>query len=100
MDFVDGPFLELEPGPDGEGARLLADLLRHCTQAGSVYAHEWEAGDLLVHDNRNMMHTPTWYDAERFSRTLWRTTVRGNPDPTYDGEAPSWHPSPPEPARG
>lgn len=90
MDFVDGPFCELSPGVDGEGAHLLADLLGQCTAPGNVYIHEWDDGDLLVHDNRNMMHTPTWYDAKRHPRTLWRTTVMGSPDPAYAGEARSW----------
>ena len=34
MDWIDGPFVGLEPGPNGEGARLLDEL----TAVGSVSA--------------------------------------------------------------
>lgn len=92
MDWFEGPFVGMEPGPRGEGARLLDELMAHYTRPEFVYVHEWTQGDLLVWDNRCLIHTATWYDAVNEQRMMWRTTVRGNPGTIYDGEPPSWIP--------
>ena len=93
MDFVDGPIPGLSTGPGGAGAELLRELLARVTQPRYVYVHEWEDGDLLIGDNRNLLHCATWYDAERYHRLMWRTTVSGNPGAIYAGEAASWLPT-------
>jgi len=92
MDFIIGPIAGMETGPDGEGAKLLRMLATHTTQRRFTYTHEWTEGDLIIYDNRNLLHSGTWYDAERHIRVMWRTTVRGNPDPAYEGETYSWVP--------
>lgn len=92
MDWFDGPFVGLEPGPYGEGARLLDALMTHYTRPEFIYVHEWTQGDVLVWDNRCLVHTATWYDAETEQRMMWRTTVRGNPGALYAGEKRSWVP--------
>ncbi len=92
MDHVDGPIEGLEPGADGEGARLLRQLLAHATQPEFVYVHEWAEGDVVIGDNRCLLHAATWYDAEAHDRLMWRTTVRGNPGAEYAGEGKSWVP--------
>ena len=92
MDWFDGPFVGMEPGPHGDGARLLDELMAHYTRPEFVYVHEWTQGDVLVWDNRCLVHTATWYDADREQRMMWRTTVRGNPGAIYAGEAKSWIP--------
>ena len=92
MDWFDGPFVGLEPGPHGEGARLLDELMSHLTRPEFVYAHEWTQGDMLIWDNRCLVHAATWYDSEREGRMMWRTTVHGNPGQAYAGEAKSWLP--------
>jgi taurine dioxygenase len=92
MDWLDGPFVGLEPGPKGEGAALLDELMAHITQPRFVYVHEWDAGDVLVWDNRCLMHAATWYDAAALTRVMWRTTVSGNPGAVYAGERKSWIP--------
>ena len=92
MDWFDGPFVGLEPGPYGEGAKLLDALMSHYTRPEFVYVHEWTQGDVLVWDNRCLVHTATWFDAEKEQRMMWRTTVRGNPGALYAGEKRSWIP--------
>ena len=64
--------------------------MSHFTQPDFTYVHEWNKGDLVIYDNRCLIHSATWYDAERIRRRMWRTTVRGNPGPEYAGEARSW----------
>ena len=92
MDWVDGPFVGMQPGPHGDGAALLDELMAHYTRPQFVYAHAWTVGDLVVWDNRCLVHAATWYDGDQEQRMMWRTTVRGNPGSIYDGEARSWLP--------
>jgi taurine dioxygenase len=92
MDWIEGPFEDMEPGIDGDEARLLYELMAHYTDPRFTYAHDWDAGDLVIYDNRSLIHSATWFDAEAHQRRMWRTTVRGNPGPLYDGERRSWVP--------
>jgi alpha-ketoglutarate-dependent taurine dioxygenase len=64
--------------------------MRHTTQPAFVYVHEWTPGDLVVWDNRCLVHAATWFDVETIRRVMWRTTVSGNPGPAYAGERKSW----------
>jgi taurine dioxygenase len=90
MDWLDGPFVGMAPGPQGDGAALLDELMSHLTRPEFVYVHDWTGGDLLVWDNRCLVHTATWFDATTHTRLMWRTTVSGNPGPAYDGVRKSW----------
>lgn len=57
-----------------EGRVLLSDLLEHATQPTYVYRHHWQAGDLVVWDNRSTIHRGRRYDlSER--RELRRSTT-------------------------
>ena len=92
MDWVDGPIVGMTPGPDGDGAKLVYELMRHITQDEYVYVHDWTKGELVIYDNRNLLHAPSWYEADKYIRIMWRTTVMGNAGPEYAGEKPSWIP--------
>jgi taurine dioxygenase len=92
MDWVSGPLYGMQPGPHGDGAVLLDELMGHLTRPDFVYAHEWDQGDVLVWDNRCLVHTATWFDAAKEDRLMWRTTVHGNPGALYAGERKSWIP--------
>ena len=65
--------------PIPEGRALLRALLDHVTQPRFVYRHEWEAGDLIVWDNRCVLHRATPYDTTNHKRLMQRTTVSGDP---------------------
>jgi taurine dioxygenase len=92
MDWVSGPLVGMQPGLHGDGAKLLDELMSHLTQREFVYAHDWDAGDVLIWDNRCLVHAATWYDADKEQRLMWRTTVHGNPGALYAGERKSWIP--------
>lgn len=65
--------------PDGEGRRLLDELLEFATQDAYVYAHKWRRHDLLMWDNRCTLHAATPYDTAKELRTMYRTVVAGGP---------------------
>ena len=48
-------------------------LLQFC------YRHAWREGDLVVWDNRCVLHRGTPYDTVRHRRFMQRTTVSGDP---------------------
>jgi taurine dioxygenase len=90
MDWLEGPIAGMQPGPHGDGGALVLELMSHLTRPEFIYVHEWTLGDLVVWDNRCLVHAATWFDAEREARVMWRTTVSGNPGAVYAGEKKSW----------
>ena len=65
--------------PVDEGRALLAELLAHVTQPQFVHRHEWREGELVIWDNRCVLHRATPFDAVKFKRFMQRTTVSGDP---------------------
>jgi alpha-ketoglutarate-dependent taurine dioxygenase len=64
--------------PVAEGRALLQRLLAHATQAQFVYRHRWRIGDLVIWDNRCLLHRVVAnFDANRHRRILHRSVVRG-----------------------
>ena len=65
-------------GRDREaGRRLLDDLLARATRAEDVLSHRWSPGDLVIWDNRCLLHRGRPYDADRQRRRMRQTRVRG-----------------------
>jgi alpha-ketoglutarate-dependent 2,4-dichlorophenoxyacetate dioxygenase len=63
--------------PMAEARILLRDLNEHATQPAFVYVHRWARGDLVMWDNRQMMHRVRRYDDNQ-PRDMRRTTVAGS----------------------
>ncbi len=64
--------------PEADGAALLDELLEHTTQRQFVYAHRWRPGDLVMWDNRCLLHRAVAnYDTSRDRRILHRSVVKG-----------------------
>jgi alpha-ketoglutarate-dependent taurine dioxygenase len=64
--------------PPAEGRALLDELLAHTTQREFVYAHRWEVGDLVMWDNRCLLHRAVAnFDIGKHRRILHRTVIRG-----------------------
>jgi taurine dioxygenase len=57
--------------------RLHADLIRRATQPERVYSHKWQSGDLVIWDNRGLLHTATAYDKKAYRRICYRISVIG-----------------------
>jgi len=60
-----------------EGQALLADLLARATTPDHVYRHDWNAGDLVIWDNRGVIHRVRPYDPSS-AREAHRTTIAGD----------------------
>ena len=63
--------------PTPEARVLLRDLNEHATQPLFVYVHKWRQWDLVMWDNRQMMHRARRYD-ETQPRDMRRTTLAGD----------------------
>ena len=66
--------------PVEEGRALLKELLAHVTQPEFCYRHEWQEGELVVWDNRCVLHRATPFDTARYKRLMQRTTISGEQD--------------------
>jgi alpha-ketoglutarate-dependent taurine dioxygenase len=63
-----------KPGSDV----LLAELLEHATRPEFVYAHRWRPGDLVIWDNRCLLHRLVLGEAlHRYRRIMHRSVVAG-----------------------
>lgn len=63
--------------PVPEARLFLRDLIEHATQPRFVYAHEWRVGDLVMWDNRQVMHRARAFPADE-PRDMRRTTLAGD----------------------
>jgi alpha-ketoglutarate-dependent 2,4-dichlorophenoxyacetate dioxygenase len=57
-----------------EARAFIRDLAEHATQRKFVYAHTWRQWDLVMWDNRHLMHRVTRFDDTQV-RDMRRTTV-------------------------
>jgi alpha-ketoglutarate-dependent 2,4-dichlorophenoxyacetate dioxygenase len=78
--FLGAHASHVEGLPLEEGRALLRALLEHVTRPEFCYRHEWQEGDLVVWDNRCVLHRATPYDTTRHHRLMQRTTVSGDSD--------------------
>jgi alpha-ketoglutarate-dependent 2,4-dichlorophenoxyacetate dioxygenase len=72
--------------PVPEGRALLRDLLAIATRPDFVYRHHWRVGDLVMWDNRAVLHRGRPWDAGRYRRVMHRTTVAGEGPTVPDAE--------------
>jgi alpha-ketoglutarate-dependent 2,4-dichlorophenoxyacetate dioxygenase len=76
-----------------ESRRLLDDLLAHTTQPEYVFQHRWKQWDLVMWDNRCVLHRGRPWDAAKHKRVMRRTTIAGEgptADPPLATRTPAW----------
>jgi alpha-ketoglutarate-dependent 2,4-dichlorophenoxyacetate dioxygenase len=64
--------------PAPEALAFVRDLAEHATQRQFVYAHVWRQHDLVMWDNRQLMHRARRYRDAGEVRDLRRTTLEGD----------------------
>ncbi len=63
--------------PLPEARAFIRDLMEHATQRQFVYAHEWRVNDLVMWDNRTVMHRARSFNDLKEVRDLRRTSIKG-----------------------
>jgi alpha-ketoglutarate-dependent 2,4-dichlorophenoxyacetate dioxygenase len=76
--FVGSHASHIRDMPEDEGRALLAELLEFATRRDFVYRHTWRTGDLVMYDNRAVLHRARPYAITEHPRILHRTTVAGD----------------------
>jgi alpha-ketoglutarate-dependent 2,4-dichlorophenoxyacetate dioxygenase len=61
-----------------ESRILIATLLELTTRPDRVFRHSWRVGDLVMWDNRCVLHRGRPWDSAREKRVMHRTTVAGD----------------------
>ena len=59
-----------------ESEALLDEIWAHATQVKFCYRHKWQVGQVVVWDNRMLMHMRHPVDQEQ-NRFMWRTQTKG-----------------------
>ncbi len=57
---------------------FIGNLIEHSTQKEYTYTHVWDDDDLIMWDNRQVMHRGLAYDDLNEIRDMRRTTISGN----------------------
>ena len=60
---------------EAEGDRLLAELYWYMLQPNAEYRHKWQAGDIVIWDNRCTVHSAAGGNPADQRRVHWRTTI-------------------------
>ena len=76
--FVGTHASHIEGMPFAEGRKMILDLENFSTQSEFIFRHKWRPGDLLMWDNRCLLHrADNNFDAAKYPRILHRTCLRG-----------------------
>jgi len=86
--YVGSHACEILGMPTTEARALLRELREAATRPELVYTHRWQVGDLVMWDNRCMLHRGRPWDESRYRRVMHRTTVAGE-GPTAPDEGPA-----------
>ena len=83
--FNDGQIISILGMDKAQSDELIAELARLTGSESGDYRHKWQAGDVVLWDNRCSLHCATgdYPAAER--RTNWRTTIM---DPGWQQQEP------------
>ena len=69
----------IEGMPSDEGFKLIDELYTHATQSRFEYRHKWRPGDMVIWDNRSVMHQANGdYDMKEL-RHLYRIMIQDDP---------------------
>lgn len=68
----------IEGMPEDEGRALIDELMAFATQERFVYSHRWQPHDLILWDNRAVVHRATPFESTTEKRLMVRTTIAGD----------------------
>jgi len=76
--FIGSHARAIEGWSDADSRALLDGLVEAATAAPHVYTHRWHPGQVVLWDNRCLLHRGAGYDADRFRRRMRQTRVCGS----------------------
>jgi alpha-ketoglutarate-dependent 2,4-dichlorophenoxyacetate dioxygenase len=75
--YVGSHARSIEGWRDEDARQLLDDLVARATAPECRHQHRWQVDDLLIWDNRCVLHRGLPYDADRYRRRMHQTRVAG-----------------------
>ncbi|MGR8946866.1 MAG: TauD/TfdA dioxygenase family protein, partial [Gammaproteobacteria bacterium] len=63
---------------EAQSAELIAELTSFACQPPRLYQHTWKVGDVIVWDNRCLLHRARPYDTSQ-ARVMMHTRISGDP---------------------
>ncbi|MGR8950424.1 MAG: TauD/TfdA dioxygenase family protein [Gammaproteobacteria bacterium] len=67
----------IEGWNENDSRALIDDLLAQATRPQDIYSHQWQPQDVVIWDNRCLLHRGTGYDADKYRRYMRQTRVSG-----------------------
>lgn len=64
--------------PTPEARMFIFELVEHATAPEHVYVHQWRVHDVVIWDNRQVIHRVRRYDDLNEARDMRRTTIMGD----------------------
>lgn len=68
----------IEGWPEARGQALIDELMAHATEARFLYSHPWQQRDMILWDNRAVLHRATPFATTAEKRLMVRTTIAGD----------------------
>ena len=65
-----------------EGRELIDEINEWIASSGEMACHKWKTDEVVIWDNRRVLHRGTGYDESKYRRIMHRTTVAGE-QPSY-----------------
>jgi taurine dioxygenase len=75
--FNGGQVIDIVGVDAQESDSIIEQLKAHTESVDGDYRHKWQAGDVVIWDNRCSLHTATGDYPVNERRTMWRTTIMG-----------------------
>jgi alpha-ketoglutarate-dependent 2,4-dichlorophenoxyacetate dioxygenase len=75
--FLGSHVREIEGWSEVDGCALIDELTQEAVQPQHIYSHAWQPGEVVLWDNRCLLHRGVGYDADRHRRYMRQTRVSG-----------------------
>ena len=76
--YVGAHCASVEGLSEAEGRELIDELMAFADQPQFIYSHPWRQHDLVLWDNRSVLHRATPYDSANEKRFMVRSTIAGD----------------------
>ncbi len=78
--YIASHAFKLDGYDEAEGQAIIEELIEFCTQPQFVYSHKWQVGDVLIWDQRAVLHrgTPWPYEQPRVLSSICSTVTEAD----------------------